>query len=78
MAYHSYHTLQCQCGHIGKVERSENDQPYSEMWSRYSLANLNGGVLASTEPESLHEVFEKMKPSCPKCGASLTMENVIR
>jgi hypothetical protein len=42
MTMRSEFILECICGHIGKIKMSENDQPSSKMWERYTLENFNG------------------------------------
>ena len=52
---------------------SENDQPYSVSWESYSVVDLIGGShLVEHRSAQWEEVFNEIKPSCPKCGASLT------
>lgn len=55
---------------------SENDQPYSRMWERYSLEGLDGGSYSVDGSASMDEVFSAMKPKCPKCHRSLTAKNL--
>jgi hypothetical protein len=52
---------------------SENDQPYSKGWERYSVEGLNGGS-AGIEGGfmSWEQVFADIKPACPRCSAVLT------
>lgn len=62
MTMRDFTWYQCTCGHKGAVVVSENDQPYSRMWERTSLRDLEGSA---------------EKPICPKCKAALTRVNVV-
>lgn len=65
--------MKCHCGHIGAIVESENDQPYSKEWFSTSVRDLERKGLYCGQ----HSLFNDIKPSCPKCGRSLTPENVI-
>ena len=70
---HSRHTIICSCGHVGAVNKSQNDQPYRKHWESYALEDLEGKSNFTEEGNSSWEkVFEKLRPVCPKCGASLS------
>jgi hypothetical protein len=66
--------LSCPCGHHGSIVESENDQPYSKEWSSTSLRNLDSKGLYSGS----NVLFSKMRPSCPKCGHTLTPEHIVQ
>ncbi len=67
----------CDCGHVGRIKRSENDQPYSKPYENYELEELSGSSGLSLEGcTDWEKVFEKLKPSCPKCGKKLAPSNV--
>jgi len=57
---------------------SENDQPYSKPWERYSLEGLNGSGYGKDGFASWDEVFENTKPSCPLCHRLLSPEHLLR
>lgn len=58
---------------------SENDQPYSKPWEKYSLKELNGNCEWYTEGAADFEtVIKNLNPSCPKCGKKLNTENHLR
>lgn len=73
MTYRNITKLKCSCGHIGRIVESENDQPYSKEWSSTSLRELerNGNYSGP------HTLISKLKPSCPKCGYSLSPEDIV-
>lgn len=51
----------------------ENDAPFSAQWEVYSLVNLNGAPSYHvTLAKSFDEVFDALRPVCPKCDAVLT------
>lgn len=58
MTYRTQEKLVCVCGHEGVLRTSENDQPYSEPWTRHSLEGFSGSV----SDWKLDGVI------CPKCG----------
>lgn len=71
--------LQCDCGHIGFIKMSENDQPYSKPWEKYSLKELNGNCEWYTKGAADFETaIVNLNPSCPKCGKKLNIENHLR
>jgi hypothetical protein len=73
MTTRTRYTITCTCGHIGAINMSENDQPYSKSWESYTLENLNGVSDFSIEGCAKWEkVFEKLQPVCPKCNTALT------
>lgn len=66
--------LVCACGHRGHIEISENDQPYSKPWVSATLVDLDArGSYAEN-----YKIFSEERPSCPKCGASLTPDNISK
>ncbi|WP_375749987.1 hypothetical protein [Vibrio sp. HN007] len=73
MTYRVFTKLQCPCGHVGQIVESENDQPFSREWSRTSLRDLDN----KGDYSGKHGLISRMKPSCPKCGTSLTPEHII-
>lgn len=77
MTTRTNHSVVCDCGHVGSIRMSENDQPYSDPWESYKLENLNGSsgynVAGFADWDA---VFEELKPTCPKCGTRLTPSNM--
>lgn len=73
MTYRTFTKLKCYCGHVGQIVESENDQPYSKEWSKTSLRDLEG----KGQYSGPHHLVAKMRPSCPKCGCSLTPEHIV-
>lgn len=70
--------VRCKCGHEGAIRTSENDQPYSANWERYTVIGLNGGSHhVERRSATWEEVFDAVKPTCPKCGALLTPANLV-
>lgn len=62
----------CPCGHEGRIRMRENDAPFSRQWESYSLEGLDGGSTEENGVLSWDEVFERIRPCCPKCGTRLT------
>jgi hypothetical protein len=58
MTLRTQDTLKCQCGHVGIMKSSENDQPYSSGWSSHKLI----GFLGEVTDWKLDLV------KCPECG----------
>lgn len=75
MTLRTKYPITCSCGHKGAIKMSENDQPYSKPYESYSLENLNGNGFNVAGSVKLDQVFCKMKPTCPSCGAELTVNN---
>jgi hypothetical protein len=73
MTYRTFTNLRCDCGHSGQIVESENDQPYSTLWSSTSVVDLEKGGTYSGR----NQLISKIKPSCPKCGLSLTPEHIV-
>lgn len=78
MTTRTSYPVRCKCGHEGAIRMSENDQPYSANWESYTVVDLIGGS-HSVERRSAHweEVFEEIKPACPKCGTALTPADLV-
>lgn len=55
---------------------SENDQPFSKPWERYTLDGLIGSDYYIEGSAAFDEVFENMKPQCPACSQPLSTEHV--
>ena len=72
MTMRTRYRLVCDCGHEGHVKLSENDQPYSKNWERYTLEDFDGGSYSVDGSASMAEAFKAMKPTCPKCHKALT------
>lgn len=60
-------SLICECGHEGAILMSENDQPYSTMWERYTLENFHGGSVRVEGLDEVDDLIETLKPMCPFC-----------
>lgn len=57
---------------------SENDQPYSTNWESYTLVGLLGGTHSVERRSSpWDEVFQEIKPVCPKCKTVLTPAELV-
>ena len=77
MSMHSS-KVKCACGHVGAIEKFENDQAFAPGREEYTLDALDGSPTEISGGQlSIIEVFERMKPTCPKCKASLTPANRI-
>lgn len=76
MTMRTSYKLTCSCGHHGLIKMSENDQPYSKSWERYSLDGFNGSEFGVDGSAEWDKVFIAMKPTCPKCGIKLSPENL--
>lgn len=63
----------CECGHRGAIVESENDQPFSKEWSSTSLRELE----SNGEYRGSNKLFQRMKPSCPKCKKTITPDNIV-
>lgn len=68
MATHHREPVICQCGHKGEVHWSENDQPYSKAWERYSIRGFSGESFSVDGFVSLEKALESLNPRCPACG----------
>ena len=74
MTMHTFTRLACPCGHRGVIVESENDQPYSKEWSSTNLRDLE----SKGQYRGPNELFAKMRPSCPKCGTTLTPDYIVQ
>jgi len=66
-------SLLCSCGHRGAIVESENDQPFSKEWSSTRLQNLE----SKGSYDGPHHLFSKMRPSCPRCGKTLSPADIV-
>jgi hypothetical protein len=74
MTMRTHTHLKCPCGHVGTITVSENDQPHSAEWSSATYEGLeHNGTYAGPD-----NWFSEMRFSCPKCGASLTPEHIVK
>lgn len=65
-------SVKCQCGYIGTVQRSENDQPMSESWEKFvPIGDLIGNKHFVDGFANSDEVNKSMKLRCPKCNSTL-------
>ncbi len=62
----------CNCGHVGSIKFSENDQPYSEIWESWSLENLDGSICDN--PKSASDILTRSNIKCPECKSTITKE----
>ena len=68
--------MTCPCGHKGAVKLREKGRPFSRGWENYSLENFNGGSASFEGFGTPEEAFAKMKPTCPSCDRTMTLENI--
>jgi hypothetical protein len=54
--------LVCNCGHTGKLNSAENDQPYSENWVHHSVSGFSGTVTKDWALKGL------ICPTCQRTG----------
>jgi len=66
--------VECECGHIGKINLHEGDGP--KFWENYTLENLEGKSFESETPVNFPRVFTEMQPICPNCKMTLTTVNL--
>jgi hypothetical protein len=78
MTMHTRYAVRCACGHVGAIHMSENDQPYSKPWERYRLEDVQGDSGYYVDGcATWEQVFEKLKPACPKCSRVLSPSQLI-
>jgi hypothetical protein len=63
MTMRTRNVLVCECGHIGSLVTSENDQPYSTPWESHRLEGFTHG------PETGSVGSIPLNPQCTKCGS---------
>ena len=68
MTTHHHEQVVCDCGHEGVIHWSENDQPFSNPWERYSISGFEGEGFEISGFTTISDALEKMKPKCPTCG----------
>lgn len=68
MATHHRERVICECGHEGIVHWSENDQPFSRQWERYSISGFEGEGFGTDGFVTIDEALKRMNPKCPSCG----------
>lgn len=78
MTTHTRYNVKCSCGHTGEIRMSENDQPFSAQWEKYRLEDLEGEESYYVEGfAKWPDVFNALKPVCPKCKNSLLPSNLV-
>jgi hypothetical protein len=55
--------LICECGHLGLLHTSENDQPFSGSWESHKLEGFREGG-SDTNMNGV-----PLSPVCPQCGS---------
>lgn len=68
MTTHHEVPVVCECGHTGTVHWSENDQPFSRQWEKYSISGFDGEMFEIGGSTNVTDALKKMKPKCPSCG----------
>jgi hypothetical protein len=58
----------CECGYKGAVIWRENDAPFSRQYEDYSLSGFKGEGFSCLFT-TLSDAIDRMKPTCPECGA---------
>ena len=76
MTMRTAYEVTCSCGHVGRIRMSENDQPYSKSWEKYTLEDLDGSGYYVEGFATFEEVFDNMRPRCPACGQILRTEHM--
>lgn len=73
------HPVECNCGHVGIIKMSENDQPFSDPWEKYTLQGLKGsGEYYVDGCAKWETVFQNLQPQCPQCENALTPGHLNR
>ena len=78
MALRTTISIPCKCGFIGKVKRTENDQPMSVCWERFTPVDLIGNEHYVDGFADADEVSKAMNLKCPKCNLPLKLRNTQR
>lgn len=69
MTMRSKEKLICECGFVGYLCLSENDQPYSSLREDYRLEGFSGGYLHLTSYADMpSDLLKHLKPRCPECN----------
>ena len=69
LTMHTKQQLVCECGHVGYLNCSENDQPYSSCWERYTLDGFSGGSVTVTDRHPMpSDLIAALGVQCPQCG----------
>jgi len=55
---------------------TENDAPFSKQYEPYRLKDLNGEGYYTEGFAKWEDVFENMRPTCPRCHATLSPSNL--
>ena len=78
MTMRTSYRVDCPCGHVGAIRRSENDAPFSRPWESYEPIDLEGSEFTVEPSANWTKVFEEMSPRCPKCGTRLMPDDLHR
>lgn len=71
MSIRNSEEYKCKCGNVGKIKTTENDQPYSEPWFRYTFEGLQIGP-QGIQPNNKFEVDIKLLDlHCSVCGQKI-------
>ena len=77
MTTRTSNAVQCECGRVGSIVLSENDQPYSRPSERYSPRGLKGNGFVCDRFANWPEIFSEMNLRCMDCDKKLTPENLV-
>jgi hypothetical protein len=69
MTMRTREAIVCECGHRGYLRCSENDQPFSSLWEKYTLEGFDGrGLTITSYDEMPKDLLAYLEPTCPQCG----------
>ncbi|MNK32888.1 hypothetical protein D3C87_513590 [compost metagenome] len=69
-------SVTCQCAYTGTVQRSENDQPMSDCWEKFTpMGDLIGNEYYVDGFAKGDKVNKAMNLKCPTCKSPLKLFN---
>lgn len=73
MAIRETISVKCSCGNTGQIKTTENDQPYSTPWIKYSLVGLKKGAKEVVDNNGLSLDIDKLDLHCGVCGKKIIL-----
>jgi hypothetical protein len=73
MAIRETISVKCICGNKGQIKTTENDQPYSTPWIKYTLVGLKKGSSANDANNGLSLDINKLDLRCEACGKKIIL-----
>lgn len=67
--------VNCSCGHMGAITRATSKLADTKYWETYTIHYLDcRKEIFTRKKTSFMQIFQKLKPACPRCYKSISLE----